>query len=352
MAISLTDTLNQIEALSPEVLARAQARQDILIKPQGSLGVLEELGVRLAAIQNTLKPQLDHAEIHTFAADHGSAQAGVSAFSQAVTAQMISGIADGVAGVSLIANTFGIAVRPYDVGIVSQVENARVIQRKIMPGTHNMHEEDAMSRSQAIQALELGINEAIDAIENRKVSALGLGEVGIGNTTSAAAIISVFTGLEPELVTGRGTGLDDEGLSRKIAFIKETLDERKPNAQDGLDVLSKIGGLEIAAMAGTVLGAASRRTAVVVDGVISCAATLIALSLAPKAKDYIFASHNSEEPGCKRAFDYMGLSPYLDLRMRLGEGTGAALGIAVMRAAANVMSNMASFDEAGVSNKE
>ena len=342
----------RIKDLDASFLAKAQARQDSLIKPLGALGKLEDMAVRIAAMHQSLSPQLTHAEIHCYAADHGIAEEGVSAYPQEVSAQMIDGVAAGLAGVSNLAKSDGIEVRAYNVGLKTMPKHPSVINHPIMPGTHNFLHEDALTKDAALEAIYFGAREVEKAVFERELDICGLGEVGIANTTSAAALIVSLTGCSVEEATGRGTGLDDRGLAHKVAVIKEALKAREPYAKDGLELLCHFGGLEIAAMVGTILGASALQKPFVVDGQISASALLIAHNICPKVLNYCFVSHKSKEPGLMIALDHLGLEPYLDLDMRLGEGSGAALGISIIKAACMAMSGMASFDEAQVSKRK
>lgn len=352
-SIKISAALTSIRLCDVHDVEAAQARQDNLTKPMGSLGALERYAVRISAIQQRVKPRLPVCEIHCYAADHGVAAAGVSAFPQEVTAQMIANVAAGGAAVSNIARTFGIGVRALDVGVVSDTSGfPGVWQVKVVEGTKNMLEGPAMEPYQCMQAIEVGISQVERGIKERGLSMVGLGEVGIGNTTAAAAIISVLTGTDPAEVTGRGTGISDEGLAHKIETVRKAIAVNEPNPNDALDVLSKVGGLEIAAMCGTIIGAASCGIPVVLDGAISTAAALCAVKLCKDVREYLFASHVSAEPASRMGLAALALTPVADLGMRLGEGTGAALGMGIYQAAVNVMSGMATFDEAGVSNRE
>lgn len=349
----IASALTSVRTLDAKDFEAAQERQDSLTKPAGALGALERYGMRISAIQQTVKPRLEVGEIHCYAADHGVAAEGVSAFPQAVTAQMIENVAQGGAGVNALARTFGIDVRAYDIGVASDTSLVPgVYQVKFMQGTANMVEGPALTEEQCMRAIEVGIDEVKRGVAERGLSFVGLGEVGIANTTAAAAVISVMTQKDPAEVAGRGTGLSDAGLEHKIAVINKALEVNQPNPNDALDVLCKVGGLEICAMCGTVIGAASCGIPVVLDGAISAAAALCAVKLSKDVREYLFSSHVSAEPGSKIALQALALTPVAALDMRLGEGTGAALGMGVLRASANVMSEMATFEEAGVSNKE
>jgi nicotinate-nucleotide--dimethylbenzimidazole phosphoribosyltransferase len=272
----------------------------------------------------------------------------VSAYPQSVTAQMVENFLRGGAAVNVLARASGARVVVADFGVATLLgERPGLIARRFGPGTRNMAAGPAMTREQAIAAIEAGATLAGEAID-AGADLLGTGEMGIGNTTAASAITAAITGGEPEAVTGRGTGLDDAGRARKVAVVRRALEVNRPDARDGLDVLAKVGGFEIAGLAGVMLAGAARRVPVVLDGFIAGAAALVAVTLAPPAGHALFASHRSAEPGHALALAHLGLAPYLDLEMRLGEGTGAALFVQLARAAAAIFGEMATFKSAGV----
>ena len=330
----------------------ARSRQNELTKPAGSLGRLEALSIQIAGITGRARPTLRRPAIITLAADHGIARQGVSAFPVEVTQQMVLNFLNGGAGINVLARHVGAEVIVADVGVaVDMPPSEDLIVDKIGYGTRDFSVEPAMTREQARRSVEAGIRIAQTAIA-RGCDILGTGEMGIGNTTPSSAITAVFTGRPVRDVTGRGSGLDDAALTRKVSVIEAALARHQPNPADGLDVLSKVGGFEIGGLAGVMLGAAAARAPVVVDGFISGAAALIAASLAPAARDYMIAAHRSVEIGHGAILEYLSLQPLLDLDLRLGEGTGAALAISICQAACKVLDEMATFAEAGVSNKE
>ncbi len=352
MTTHLENTIRSVQPLDEPAMQAARSRQNELTKPPGSLGRLEALSIQIAGITGQPRPTLRRPAIVTLAADHGIARKGVSAFPIEVTAQMVLNFLRGGAGINVLARHIGAEVIVADLGVaVDLPPNDDLIVNKIGYGTRDFSVEPAMTREQARQSIEAGIRIAQAAIA-RGCDILGTGEMGIGNTTPSSAITAIFTGRPVREVTGRGSGVDDAGLSRKVAVIEAALALHQPNPADGLDVLSKVGGFEIGGLAGVMLGAAAARTPVVVDGFISGAAALIAASLAPAARDYMIAAHRSVEIGHRAIFDYLRLQPLLDLDLRLGEGTGAALGISICQAACKVLDEMATFAEAGVSNKE
>ena len=342
------DVVKQIQPVDEAVAEEARARQDQLTKPPGSLGRLEDLGIRLAAIQGTVKPKVTGGVV-VFAADHGVTEAGVSAFPKAVTEQMVLNFLNGGAAVNALAGVAGAELLTVDVGVDADfAEHPKLLQRKVVRGTQNFLEQPAMTSEQVGQALSVGVEAANRMIDGGANVLVG-GDMGIGNTTPAAALTAVLTGKSVQDVTGRGTGVDDEGLKRKIEVIEQALEKHQPDAGEPLDVLAKVGGLEIAALTGFYLGAAARGTAVVLDGFIVTSAALVAAAVKPEAKDYFFASHTSQEPGHRVQLETLGLTPLFDLGLRLGEGTGGVLALPLLASAAAVLSEMATFAEAGVS---
>ncbi len=350
---SLVDlTLASIDALNEEAMAAAWARQDTLTKPLGSLGRLEELSVRLAGIFGEAIPRIRGKSVILAAGDHGVVAEGVSAYPQEVTPQMIYNFLAGGAGINVLARHAGADIVVLDAGVAADLKpHPQLRDVKVARGTANMAQGPAMTRQQAIQCLETGIEVAQEQIAGG-ADLIACGDMGIGNTTPSSAITAVLTGVDPEITTGRGTGLDDPGLAHKVAVIKQAIQTNSPDPNDGMDVLTKVGGLEIGMLAGAMLGAAARRRPVLVDGFISGAAALIAWAIYPGAKDYFIASHQSVEPGHRVGLEAMGLDPLLDLGMRLGEGTGAALAMHIVEASAKCLEEMATFAEAGVSERD
>ncbi|NMC28299.1 MAG: nicotinate-nucleotide--dimethylbenzimidazole phosphoribosyltransferase [Syntrophomonadaceae bacterium] len=330
----------------------AQLRIDNLTKPLGALGVLEKIGVQLACIQGNPMPTLGKKVVMTMAGDHGVVDEGVSAYPQEVTPQMVMNFLNQGAAINVLSNHAGAKVVVTDVGIVGEpIIHPELNMCKVRPGTRNMAKEAAMTEDEAIEAMEIGIrlvNKEID----EGATLVATGEMGIGNTTPSSAILACFGGGDIAAITGRGTGLDDRGLGIKHQVIKQALHINQPDAGNPLDVLSKVGGLEIAALTGVILGAAARRTPVVLDGFISTAAGLTAYKMNPLVRQYMLASHLSQEPGHRAMLDMMDLQPMLTLDLRLGEGTGAVLAFNLIEAAVKIMHEMATFAEAGVSNRE
>lgn len=341
--------IDGIEPLDPELSERIQRRLDNKTKPLGSLGRLEEFARRYATIRGTEEPGLPRKMIHTFAADHGVVEEGVSAFPKEVTRQMVTNFLAGGAGVNVLARHVGAEVRVVDIGVDHYFGLLPgLCTRKIRRGTDNFTKGPAMSRQEAVEAILAGAALAREAAEEG-YTLLGTGEMGIGNTTPSSAIIAVIAGLDPREVTHRGTGIDDAALQRKIDVIRRGIAVNRPDPTDPVDVLAKVGGLEIAGIAGLCLGGAACRVPVVVDGFISTAGALIAAHLAPRVVDYLFAAHRSVEIGHRVMLERMGLEPILDLSLRLGEGTGAALAMGLIEAGVKILNEMATFSQAGVS---
>ncbi|NVO00221.1 MAG: nicotinate-nucleotide--dimethylbenzimidazole phosphoribosyltransferase [Geobacteraceae bacterium] len=348
----LEATLAKIKPVSEELLQSAQAKLDNKTKPLGSLGRLEEFGRRVAAISGSLQPDLSKKVIFTFAGDHGVVEEGVSAFPKEVTPQMVFNFLNGGAGVNVLARHAGAEVRVVDMGVDYDFGGLPgLIDRKVARGTKNLAKGAAMSREEAVAALEAGIGLAVAAKEEG-VAMLGTGDMGIGNTTPSSAIIAAFSGIAVRELTHRGTGINDEALEKKITAIENGISVNRPDPADPLDVLAKVGGFEIAGIAGLVLGAAAVGIPVVVDGFISTAGALVASEMHPHVKEYIFAAHKSVEIGHTFMLGRMNAEPILDLKLRLGEGTGAALAMTLIEAGAKVLCEMASFEEAGVSEAE
>lgn len=345
----LQEALATISPVDQELINQAQARLDNKTKPLGSLGRLEEFARRFAAISGSMAPDTSKKVIFTFAGDHGIVDEGVSAFPKEVTPQMVFNFLRGGAGINVLARHVGAEVRVVDVGVDSDFEpQPGLIIKKVRKGTRNFAKGPAMTREEAVAAMEVGIALANDC-KKEGVAMAGTGEMGIGNTTPSSAIIAAISGKTVREVTHRGTGINDAVLEKKIRVIEEGLKMNNPDPKDPIDVLAKVGGLEIAGIAGLVIGCAANRIPVVIDGFISTAGSLIASELHPQVKDYIFAAHRSVEVGHKFMLDHMGAEPILDLKLRLGEGTGAALAMGLIEAGVKILNEMATFEEAGVS---
>ena len=328
----------------------ARSRQRELTKPPGSLGRLEELGARLAGMAGACPPPVPESPaVVVCAGDHGVLERGVSPWPQAVTAAMVGNFCEGGAAVNAIAQTVGARVSVLDVGVASELERHPLLRAaKVRPGTDDLSREPAMSREEAARALMAGAGVAEELVESAGVDLLVTGDMGIGNTTPAACLISAFTGRPPEDTTGRGTGIDDETLKLKVSVIEEALELHAPDPDDPLDVLATMGGFEHAAIVGVILMGAVYGIPVVLDGVVSNSAALVARALAPHSVGYTIAGHRSAEPGARISLEYLGLNPLLDLDMRLGEGTGGLLAVPLVRAAARTLGEMATLEEMGI----
>jgi len=347
----LKEIIGKIERIDQSLAKITQKRLDSLTKPQGSLGLLEELAKQVVEITRHENPPVKNKVIFTMAGDHGVTEEGVSAFPKEVTPQMVYNFLNGGAAINVLARHVGARVIVADLGVASDLKaDPALVVKKVGHGTQNMTKGPAMTREEAIKALENGI-ELFEREFEKGIDIAGTGDMGIGNTTPSSAIAAVITGKAVEDMTGRGTGIDNEGLANKIRAIKKAIDVNKPDKTDAIDVLAKVGGFEIGGLAGVILAAASRRVPVVIDGFISGAAALIAYTLEPKVKDYMIAGHRSVEIGHRIVLDYMGLRPILDFDLRLGEGTGAALAINMVEAGMKILREMATFESAAVSEK-
>ena len=351
--MEIESIVKQIQPLDEASMQAARVRQDSLTKPRGSLGRLEELSIRLAGMTSNPFPSMERKAVIVMAADHGVTLEGVSAYPAEVTAQMVLNFLRGGAAINVLARQARARVIVVDMGVAVEVEDAsgKLIKRRVSAGTANLAQGPAMTHEQAIESIQSGI-ESAEAEIARGVDILATGDMGIGNTTPSAAIACALMNQIPENIAGRGTGIDDDGLQRKIDVIARSLELNRPNGKDALDVLAKVGGFEIGGLAGLMLAAAANRKPIVIDGFISTAAAMIASSLAPATRDYIIAAHMSQERGHKLMLEWLGLNPLLDMNLRLGEGTGAALALHLIEASARILSEMATFDEAGVSDKE
>jgi nicotinate-nucleotide--dimethylbenzimidazole phosphoribosyltransferase len=347
----IESTAKDIKPVNEEWYEVAQKHLDNLTKPPGSLGRLEEFARRLVAITENKKPVLDKKAIFTFAGDHGIVAEGVSAYPKEVTPQMVFNFLRGGAGINVLARHAGSEIVVIDIGVdhdFGEVEG--LMHMKVVKGTGNFAKGPAMTRDEAVKCIESGI-ELAKGYAKKGYKIFGTGDMGIGNTTPSSAIASVITRTPVSEVTGKGTGISDEALLRKIRVIEDAIRLNNPDPGDAVDVLSKVGGAEIGGIAGLILGAASSRIPVVVDGFISTAGALIAYTVQPAVKDYIFAAHNSVERGHRVMLEKMGLTPILDLGLRLGEGTGAALAMLMIEAGLKIYKEMATFQEAGVSDE-
>ncbi|MEE9497257.1 MAG: nicotinate-nucleotide--dimethylbenzimidazole phosphoribosyltransferase [Desulfobacterales bacterium] len=355
--MKMNEILEGIKSVDQEWIQKAQERTAQLVMPTRALGRLHQISEQLCGIQQTLEPTINRKAVLVMAGDHGVVQEGVSAYPQEVTPAMVQTFLAGGAGINAISRHVGAEVWVVDMGIIPELDptnlkNAdRLIVRKVACGTANFTQGPAMSNQDAEKALWTGFQLASELFE-KGIEILGTGDMGIGNTTPSAAVGAVITGSGLDEMVGRGTGVDDEGLERKKDVVRRGIEANKPKLEDGLDVLAKVGGFEIGGVAGSILAAAFHRRPVVVDGFISTAGALVAHTLCPTVKDYLFAGHCSEEPGHRVMLEYLALEPILDLGMRLGEGTGGALAMSVIEGAICVFKEVLTFEEAGVANKE
>ena len=340
-----------LPVLRPEDRVPLQAHLDDLTKPTGSLGRLERLGLQLAWIAGTPKPADPEAWILTFGGDHGVAAQGVSAFPQEVTPQMVANMAAGGAAICALCRANRITHRIIDVGVAVPCSFPGVVQRNVVRGTGDVLSGPALTRDQAEACLQAGID-TVAELPKRPFALLGLGEMGIANSTIAALLACAFAGLTPEEAVGPGTGIHREVLAHKVAVVRQALERHRPDPKDPLGVLASLGGAEFGAMAGAMLAGAARGWAVIVDGYIAGAAALVALALEPRLRDFLVWSHRSAEPGAARLLERLGIEPVLDLELRLGEGTGAALAVPILRSACAVLREMATFSAAGVANAD
>lgn len=348
----LETTIAQIAPLDPHLAQQAQQRLDHLTKPVGSLGRLEELARRYVTIRGTVPPTMERKAVLVFAADHGVTAEGVSAYPAAVTAQMVLNFLRGGAAINVLARQAQAEVRVVDIGVATTMpSHPGLLARKVRPGTANIAQGPAMSREEALQCLEIGITLAEQCAQDG-MSLLATGDMGIGNTTPSSALVAFFTGASVEQATGYGTGIDDATRQHKITVIEQALRVNTLRQDDPVSVLAAIGGLEIGGIAGLILGAARYRLPILVDGLIATAGALVAAALQPRVKEYIIASHVSVESGQHIAWRFLEQEPLLNLQLRLGEGTGAVLAMHLVEAAIRVYNEMATFAEAGVSDRD
>lgn len=356
--MNLNQIIESIKPIDKEMYEKAVERTSNLIMPPRAMGRLNDLSEQLCAISGTLAPRYEKKGVFVMAGDHGITEEGVSAFPQEVTAQMIGAFTVGIATINALCNEAGVRVVVTDVGCVVDVpakkinEKADYVVRKVAKGTKNFAKEAAMTREQAEKSVLAGYEVAMEYIEKEGLELITTGDMGIANTSPSAAIGAVYTGEPVSIMTGRGSGINDDALKHKTEVIDKAVKMHQPDKSDAIDVLSKVGGLEIGAIAGAMLAGAAKGLPVIVDGVISTAGALIAAGLCPNAKEYMIAGHKSVEPGQIKMLEYLGLDPLLNLGMRLGEGTGAVVAMAVVDSAAAIIRDVATFAEAGVSGKE
>jgi nicotinate-nucleotide--dimethylbenzimidazole phosphoribosyltransferase len=341
------DTCASVGPLDAHAMSTVRQHLDSLTKPPGSLGRLERLAVQIAGITGQVRPRLAHKLVVVMAADHGVVEESVSAYPASVTAQMVVNFAQGGAAINVLARQFGARVRVVDVGVATTLDaDLPIVHRKVALGSANMAHGPALTRAQAVSAIRVGLE-----LSDDKADVICLGEMGIGNTTAASAIVAAITRLPASEVTGRGTGIDDDTWTRKVRVVERALQVNQPDPADPLDVLTRVGGLEIAALVGLTIGAASKRRVVIVDGFIATAAALIAAELCPASRGYMIAAHRSVEVGHRAALERLELEPLFALDMRLGEGSGAALALPIVDAALAILNEMATFEQAGIAGK-
>ena len=347
----ILDMLASIAPLNQDAMEAARTRQQELTKPAGSLGRLEEIAIQLAGITGQSMPKIRRKAVIVMASDHGVTEEGVSAYPAEVTPQMVYNFLRGGAAINALAKFAGARVIIVDIGIAADIAHPNLISRKVAYGTANMAKGAAMTREQMVNAISAGID-VFEVQFEQGIDLIATGDMGIGNTTASSAIAAALLEKPVSLVTGRGTGINDEQLAHKIGVIEKAQEQNRPDPRDPFDVLMKVGGFEIAGLVGVIIAAAARRVPVVVDGLISGAAALLATEMQPTIRDYLFAGHRSVEQGHRLMLEHMQLAPLLDLNLRLGEGTGAVLAMNVIEAALRVHNEMATFAEAGVSEKE
>lgn len=348
MMKSLEQIISAIQPLDQGAVEAAGRHLDSLTKPPGSLGKLEEVARQLAGISGKTIPELGKKAVIVMAGDHGVCEEGVSAFPAEVTPQMVLNFLNGGAAVNVLARHTGSDVVCVDIGVNADLDHPQLVSRKVRKGTRNMAVEPAMTEQETVDAILVGV-QVVEELVGQGYTLFATGEMGIGNTTPSSAILTVLTGTEAGVTVGRGTGIDDERLRHKQAVIERAIERNQPKADQPLDVLAKVGGLEIAGLTGVILGAALHRCPVVIDGFISSAAALLASRIAPHSTSYMLASHLSQEQGHALLLEAVGLSPMLRMDMRLGEGTGAVLAFPLIEASVKVMREMATFADAGVS---
>ncbi|MGB9730416.1 MULTISPECIES: nicotinate-nucleotide--dimethylbenzimidazole phosphoribosyltransferase [Calditerrivibrio] len=351
--MKLDEILQKIEPIDESFRKKAMERNDNLLMPLRAMGRLHEISEQLAAIYRTLKPKMEKGAVFVMAGDHGVVEEGVSSFPQEVTGLMFNAFLNDLATVSVLGKLEGLDIILADIGSKfdpSNIKNFKneFVAKKVVSGTRNFTREPAMTKEEAIRSIEAGIEITLKYIKKKKLDVVITGEMGIGNTTPSAAIGAVITGSRVEDMTGKGAGLNIEGVKRKIDVIKRGIEIHKPDPEDPIDILSKVGGAEIGAIAGIILAAAYSKIPAIIDGFISTAGALIAYKLNSATKGYMIAGHCSEEPGHIRMLNYLNIKPILNLNMRLGEGTGAVLALPIVKQAANMISNVATFEEAGI----
>lgn len=345
----LTETLKSIRPQDENAVAEAKKRLDNLAKPIGSLGRLEEIAAKMAGITGNVHNNISKKNIIVMCSDNGITEEGVSACPQSLTSLLTKNMARGIMGVSVLAAHANSEVSVVDIGVKDELKNNHIINKKVMYGTNNMAKGPAMAREQAVKAIETGI-ELVDELVEKGYNLFGTGELGIGNTATSAAVLSVLGGMDSDIVVGKGAGLTDEQHSNKKRAVKTAIENNRPDREDPVDVISKVGGLDIAGLCGCFLGAAKNRVPIVIDGFISSAAALCAFRLNPAVRDYMFPSHLSAEPGASIMMEELGLEPVLNMEMRLGEGSGCPLAFNIIEASLEIINKMGTFDDALIVN--
>ena len=356
--MDIKEIISSIKKVDKEMYEKAVERTSNLIMPPRAMGRLNDLSEQLCAISGTLAPRYEKKGVFVMAGDHGITEEGVSAFPQEVTVQMMGAFTHGIATINALCKESGVRVVVTDVGSLADIPSMKIsdkadfLVRKVAEGTKNFAKEPAMTREQAEMSVVIGYEVACEYIEKEGLELITTGDMGIANTSPSAAIGAVYTGEPVSIMTGRGSGINDAALKHKTEVLEKAINMHQPDKNDAIDVLSKVGGFEIGAIAGAMLAGASKGLPVIVDGVISTAGAIIAAGLAPNAKEYMIAGHKSVEPGQIKMLEFLGLDPLLNLGMRLGEGTGAVVAMAIVDSAAAIIRDVATFAEAGVSEKE
>jgi len=343
----LKETLDSIKPLDKDAVKKAWERIDGLSKPIGSLGALEEIAARIAGITGKVKNSINKKNIIIMCADNGVVEEGVSSCPQIVTATVTNNFTKGITGVCVLAKQAGSELTIVDLGVKADFKNPKIINEKVAYGTKNMAKGAAMTREEAVKCIEIGIK-TVERLVDEGYDLFGTGEMGIGNTATSSAVLSVLSGLNPDLVVGKGSGLTEEQLENKKSVIRRAIEVNNPDANDAIDVLSKVGGFDIAGLCGCFLGSAKLKVPIVIDGFIASAAALCAYRLNPLVKEYIFASHLSAEPGAIYVMQELGLEPMVNLKMRLGEGSGCPIAFNIIEAALYAVNNMVTFEEANI----
>lgn len=343
----LQKTLDLIGDLDQELMQKAQERLDSLTKPLGSLGRLESIVKQIVGITGELYPSVDKKTVVIMCSDNGVVEEGVSSCPKSVTSSVTRNFTRGITGINVLTRHSGADIVVVDIGVDDEIDNPKVLNRKIRRGTWNMAKGPAMTREEAIRAIETGI-EVVSDLKKKGVNLLGTGEMGVGNTTTSSAVAMVLTQYDVDCMVGRGAGLTNEGFETKKRVIQKAIEVNRPDPADPIDVIAKVGGFDIAGLAGCFIGAAANRIPILIDGFISCTAAIAAVKIKPEVKNFIFPSHGSAEPGSRKVLEALGFEPMLNLEMRLGEGTGAALGFHIIDAAIAAYTQMGTFDDAAI----